>query len=280
MASGEYSQLYIPDNVAEAEAYARCSHLAIGAHQDDLEFMAFHGISSCYQNEAQWFGGIVCTDGSGSARSGQFADFTDEEMCLTRMAEQIEAARIGEYSFLQLLGHPSSHAKDRDQRAQMVEEIEAILLRSQPEIIYTHNPADKHSTHIAVLQASLDAIHKLPPYARPKKLYGCEIWRGLDWLCDEDKIALDVSGHKDLASKLHHCFLSQIEGGKNYGEAVVGRSLANATFYDSHSIDSVDRLWYALDLTPLIDDEGPTLESFIKALLERFQQVVIKGLKK
>ena len=32
--------LYIPDQISAPEAQARTSHLGIGAHQDDLEFMA------------------------------------------------------------------------------------------------------------------------------------------------------------------------------------------------------------------------------------------------
>ena len=61
------ASLTIPDGVVTPEAYARCSHLAIGAHQDDLEFMAFHGINTCYGDEGLWFGGVTCTDGAGSA---------------------------------------------------------------------------------------------------------------------------------------------------------------------------------------------------------------------
>jgi hypothetical protein len=37
--------IFIPDGKPLAEALPRITHLGIGAHQDDLEFMAFHGIS-------------------------------------------------------------------------------------------------------------------------------------------------------------------------------------------------------------------------------------------
>ncbi len=269
---------YIPDGVSEAEAYARCSHLGIGAHQDDLEFMAFHGISICYQDDCQWFGGITCTDGAGSSRAGPYKDFTDDQMKAVRSDEQKEAALIGNYSFCEQLRMSSLEIKSEPPSQSLVDQLEHILLRSQPEVVYTHNPADKHATHVAITAAALTAIRKLPPYSRPKKLFGCEVWRGLDWLCDEDKIALDVSGHDDLAERLHACFASQIEGGKNYANAVVGRSIANATFYDAHSVDTVNRLWYAIDLSILIDDEALTLRDFTKALLDRFSNKVLNRL--
>ena len=44
---------------------------------------------------------------------------------------------------------------------------------------------------------------------------------GLDWLADEDKIGLDVSGHPTLA-KAKRLLDPQIAG-KNYSDAVIGR---------------------------------------------------------
>lgn len=271
--------LYIPDSVVAPEAYARCSHLGIGAHQDDLEFMAFHGISSCYEQEALWFGGITCTDGGGSSRAGKYANTTDEAMQRIRAEEQRKAAQLGQYSFMQQLGLPSSVIKDPMQRSQLVDSLEVILLQSHPEVLYTHNPADSHATHVAVFLAVIEAIRRVPPYSRPKKVYGCEVWRDLDWLAPEDKIALDVSGHPELAKQLNACFDSQIAGGKNYGDAVIGRRKANATFFDSHSVDVIDQLWFAMDLTPLSEDESLDLAEFIDSKLQRFSSSVLAKLK-
>lgn len=265
---------FIPDAVPEAEALARTSHLAVGAHQDDLEFMAYHGIASCYESGVRWFGGVTCTDGGGSARAGQYADHTDAQMREIRAEEQRRAAEIGRYSFVDQLGLPSATVKDPGRRTSLVDALEQTLLRSQPEILYTHNPADKHATHVAVCLAAIEAVRRVPPFSRPKKIYGCEVWRDLDWLCDEDKIALDVSPYPDLARQLNACFDSQIAGGKNYGEAVLGRRRANATFHDPHRVDAVDRLWFAMDLTPLAehDDLGP--REFVTAKIDRFRESV------
>src|SRR3954470_19652229 len=66
------ADVFIPDGTALDTALARITHLGIGAHQDDLEFMAFHGIEACYHSDTDWFGGVTCTNGSGSARTGAY----------------------------------------------------------------------------------------------------------------------------------------------------------------------------------------------------------------
>ena len=38
------AEIFIPDRQPVAAALQRVTHLGIGAHQDDLEFLAFHGI--------------------------------------------------------------------------------------------------------------------------------------------------------------------------------------------------------------------------------------------
>ena len=109
---GPQIKLFIPDETDAGDALARCTHLGIGAHQDDLEFMAFHGIAECYDSDEDWFGGITCTNGAGSARSGPYANFSDAEMAAVRIEEQEAAARIGRYSFVAQLGHTSAEIKD------------------------------------------------------------------------------------------------------------------------------------------------------------------------
>jgi LmbE family N-acetylglucosaminyl deacetylase len=265
--------LFIPDNANAAEAQARTSHLGIGAHQSDLESMAFHGIATCYQQEGAWFSGVTCTDGVGSART--LANKTDQELRTIRAEEQRRAAELGQYSYMAQLGLASATIKNPNSRGTLLDQLEQYLLLSQPEVLYTHNPADKHASHVAVFHAVIEALLRVPPYSRPKKVYGCELWRDLDWLEPEDKIALDVSAYPELAQELNDCFASQIAGGKDYEQAVRGRRRANATFYDSHTVDSVNQLWFAMDLTPLIEEDAPELKDFVQAKLERFQISVL-----
>jgi LmbE family N-acetylglucosaminyl deacetylase len=241
--------------------------------------MAFPGIAECFDSENLWFGGITCTDGAGSSRSGKFAAVSDAEMRVIRIAEQRRAAEIGRFSFVAQLGYPSKTLAE-PLRSPLVVELRELFERTKPDVVYTHNPADKHPTHIRVLVAVLAALRELPASDRPQQLLGCEGWRGLDWLEDSSKVVMDVSGRQKLASELNEVFESQIAGGKRYDVAVIGRRHANATFFDAHSVDSVGEACLAIDLTPLIGREPDAVVDFTLKAVDRFRQSVGDELRK
>ena len=108
------AKVFVPDGTPVSEALARTTHLAVSAHQDDIEIMAYDGISRCFGKKDKWFTAVVLTDGSGSPRSGLYQNFTDEQMREIRKHEQKKAAVIGDYSALIILEHPSSNIRDRD----------------------------------------------------------------------------------------------------------------------------------------------------------------------
>ncbi len=261
---------FVPDTAPAPGSVSRTTHLGIGAHQDDLEFMALHGILECFRSRDRWFGGITCVDGAGSARTGPYVDCTDEEMKAIRSEEQKTAATLGQYAFITQLAHPSAVAKNAEQRSLMVDDIETILREARPEVVYTHNPFDKHATHVGVFLAALEALRRLPKTLQPRHVYGCEVWRGLDWLPEQRKVLHDVSAHPNLAAALSGVFDSQITGGKRYDAAVEGRRLANATFLDAYSIDNVERLSYAIDLGSLVNDSHLSPQRFAATILEEF----------
>ena len=269
--------IYIPDGLEEQTAVARTTHLAIAAHQDDIEFMAYAPIAECFGSSGKWFGAVVVTDGAGSPRSGIYADYTDEEMKKVRIVEQKKAAFLGEYSFLALLGHPSKEVK-AGERA-IAEELASLIKRAKPKYLYTHNLADKHETHVATALRVIAALRLLKPEERPEKVFGCEVWRDLDWLCDNEKIYLDCGAHPNLMRALSAVFDSQIAGGKRYDLAAEGRRLANATFSASHACDTYSALNYAMDLTPLMD-ESADIADFITSAIDRFKEQVREGISK
>jgi LmbE family N-acetylglucosaminyl deacetylase len=273
------ADIFIPDGVPVADALARTSHLAVGAHQDDLEFMAFHGIKECFHSESDWFTGVTCTNGSGSARTGDYGGFTDEEMMQVRRDEQRQAAIVGRYSAVLQLDYPSRTARDPGD-THLRDDLVAILAATRPRIVYTHNPADKHDTHIAVVIPLLQAIRKLPREQRPAAVHGCEVWRNLDWMPDAEKVVHDVGGHDNLAAALNGLFDSQIAGGKRYDLGVIGRRHANATFFESHGIDTSDALAFAMDLTPLADDDTLDIVSYVTGFIDRFRADVVEKLQK
>ena len=94
----ESAEIFVPENISAEEALSRTTHMAIGAHQDDLEIMAIDGILGCFQREDRWFTGVVATNGSGSPRDGLYKDYTDDEMRQVRAVEQKKAAILGSYA--------------------------------------------------------------------------------------------------------------------------------------------------------------------------------------
>jgi LmbE family N-acetylglucosaminyl deacetylase len=272
------ADLFVPDGLAPDAALARTTHLAISAHQDDIEIMAYHGIAECFGRKEKWFTGVVATNGAGSPRSGIYGDSTDEEMQKVRLVEQRKAAYVGEYACQIQLGFTSSQVKNPDETA-LVEDIEQILRAARPQFVYLHNLADKHDTHVAVALRSIAALRAVRPDVKPKRVYGCEVWRDLDWLPDESKQALPVSARSNIAAALVGVFDSQVSGGKRYDLATAGRRLAHATYYASHGTDEESALSFAMDLTPLVEDPSLPAADYVLALVDRFRADVEQRLR-
>jgi len=271
------TDLFIPDGAPPEAALARTTHLCIAAHQDDIEIMAYHGIAECFGQKDKWFSGVVATNGAGSPRSGIYGGYTDEEMQKVRLIEQRKAAYVGDYACQIQLGYTSAQVKNVAETG-LIEDLKQILLAMQPEIVYLHNPADKHDTHIGVLLRSIAALRAVHDTVRPKKVYGCDVWRDLDWLPDADKQILPASAKPNIAAALVGVFDSQISGGKRYDLATAGRRLANATYYASHGTDQETALSFAMDLTPLIENSSLSISDYVLTFIESFKKDVQRRL--
>jgi len=273
------AEIFVTDSTSTELALERSTHMAVGAHQDDLEIMAYDGILKCFQSTDNWFLGVVMTDGSGSPRDDLYKSYTDEEMRVVRRKEQKKAAVIGEYSAQVLLDYPSSMVKDPSEKAP-VEDLRHLLEKSRPEVVYTHNPTDKHDTHVGVTLKTIEAIRGMEKNIRPKHLYGCEVWRDLDWMTDQDKTAFDISAHDNLQTALLGVFDSQICGGKRYDLASMGRRRAHATYFATHGVDDTQGIIFAMDLTPLIQEPEINIHVYVMEFIDRFAQDVSMRLKK
>jgi LmbE family N-acetylglucosaminyl deacetylase len=275
----QQAEIFVPDGTPLPEALERTTHMAVAAHPDDIEIMAYDGILKCFQKGDQWFLGVVVTDGAGSPRDKFYADYTDEEMVLTRSLEQKKAAMLGEYAAVALLFYPSAEVKDTGETGPVNDLIE-LLQHAKPSVVYTHTLTDRHDTHVAVALRTIKAIRSLPAENRPQKVLGCEVWRDLDWLIDEDKVVFDVSDHPNLASALLGVFDTQNSGAKRIDQATLGRRASNATYHASHVPDETSALIYATDLTRLIDESDFRTEDHVKALLDHFSNDVMERLKR
>lgn len=248
------------------------THMCIAAHQDDIEIMAFGPISECYDNEEKSFAGVVVTDGAGSPRTGEFADMSDEQMKEVRVSEQRKAADIGKYRAAIQLGFPSRVVKNPNCE-EPENAIYDLLMKIRPEFLYTHNLADKHETHVAVALRTIAAVKRMPEEIRPRVFVALEVWRSLDWVCDEDKVRIDTARYPEVARELLTVHRSQVDGGKRYDNAAIGRRFANATFFASHDTDECVSMNFGLDLMPLVNgSQSPT--EFIDGYIDGFKAEV------
>jgi len=243
--------------------------MGISAHQDDIEIMSYHGVLDCFGQSDKNFMGVTVTNGSGSARDGVYADYTDEDMMRVRRVEQKKAAFVGEYCAQAFLDYTSGQVKD-SANPNVVDDLKKLISAAKPRVIYTHNLADKHDTHVSVALRVIAALRGLPAEAQPEKLLGSEVWRDLDWLRDEDKVPLNVEGHENLAAALLGVFDSQICGGKRYDLATLGRRRAHATYHESHGVDASTGLTFAMDLTPLVKDPSMDPAAYAMKFIDGF----------
>lgn len=267
------SEVYSWDGKEPEVALGRTTHLGVCAHPDDLEILALHGILECFHQRARAFSGVVVTNGAGSARDAEYANYSDDEMRQVRRLEQKKAAHIGEYAAQIFLDHSSAEVKHPG-AAPVVEDLRRVFELCRPEIVYTHSPCDRHDTHVAVALRTLEALRSLPHDLRPKSVIGCEVWGDLDWLPQGRKIQMDVSAHPSLQAALLGVFDSQIAGGKRYDLATAGRRRAHATFSESHAIDRSEGFIFGVDLMPLLSSETLSPMEFVHELTTEFAEEV------
>lgn len=244
--------VFIPDGSSWESAFARVTHLVVAAHADDVELMAWHAVL-----HAQGLAAVIVTGG------GELRD--------TRLQEQKRAASQGNYAAVIWLDHRSTDVKKADYPA-LATDLGAVLSAVRARLVYTHNLADKHDTHVAVAVHTVRALRANP--SSVERVLGCEVWRALDWLQEEDKVTLDVSAAEDRLMPLIGAFDSQIAGGKRYDLAAAGRKRANATFLDSHALDRATAVEYAMDLTPLVRDPTLDIARWTVQFVERFARDV------
>jgi LmbE family N-acetylglucosaminyl deacetylase len=261
--------IFVPDDIEPASALERTTTLSIAAHQDDCEIMAYHAISRCYDANNAWYAAVVLTDGGGSPRSGAYEHFTNEQISVKRSQEQRDAAKIGKYSFVAQLAYSSVDVR-LNKRDAIEDELVLILKATRPDTMFIHNPLDRHETHLGACLRTIGALRRLSPDDRPRKVYGMEVWRSLDWLSDADRITFDTSDHPEVAQNVLAAFESQCTPKKRFDLAALGRRIGNATFQAPRDVDEMGSCTIGMDLTPLITGESIDIVEFALAHVNRF----------
>ncbi len=274
------ADVYVPSGDPADEALQRVTHLCVGAHQDDIEIMAYDGIVDCLEAPGRGFGGVVVTDGVGSPRTGPYSNFGDSEMRRARREEQRMAAKLGQYAIQVQLAHPSAAVKQSREASSVRADLQALFSACRPALIYLHNPLDKHDTHVGVFLRCIEALRAMGPLPGKPRILGCAVWRDLEWMVDGDKIALDSGRRPSLAADLLRVFDSQIAGGKRYDLATVGRRLAHATFDTPHAVDHLHGITWAMELSPLVDHPTTDIADYALGYIERLRNDVAARLKK
>ncbi len=259
-------KIYIPDKQPLGAVYKRNKHLAIVAHADDIEILALKPIA---QKPGGFFG-IVVGDNKGAPIKPDYKNLSPDKIQGIREKEQELAARAGRYSGVAFLRISSRDIKNFQKKREVVDKIFNLIKQMSIETIYTHSLFDNHPTHVAVTQAVISSIKKLPLNKRPKAIYGMEVWGSLEWLPEKYKAAFDVSSSVDLIKKLLAVYKSQYYKGHRYDEAVLGRLRANAIFNKSHKFSGKKALIYGLDLSPLFKKRGLTGEKYLQSIIKDF----------
>jgi LmbE family N-acetylglucosaminyl deacetylase len=272
------ADLFLPGGETLASALATTTHLGLGAHPDDLEIIAFPGICACRDQKKLRFSGVVATDGAGSPRSGSSEKLSPAELVQARRQEQKNAAVLGSYAAILQLAHPSSEIRGPG-RSALSADLLQILQAAKPKVLYLHNPADRHETHLAVLLASLDALRQLPPADQPAEIYGCEVWGDLDWAPANQVVRLPCPAPPDFGPSLIRAFRTQVDG-KRYDLAAAGRRHAQATFADAYTPDQAEEVVLALDLKPLVKNPKLTLAEFVASLTGEFQKQTLERIRR
>jgi LmbE family N-acetylglucosaminyl deacetylase len=254
------------DHVSYEDMISRSTHIGIAAHHDDLEIMAFHAISQCFESQDLSFLGIILTDGANSPRTNEYRNTRNSEMIELRKKEQIEACRRGKYGGIIFLNLTSDQVKKNDPRLR--QNLKQIVRLAKPLEIILHNPFDFHPTHRASFFYTLETLESFQPSIEKSTIIASEVWGSLEWLPKQYRIIMDTSGSKNLAHDLLSCFSSQIQGGKNYLEATLGRRISNATFHHFDATDERYSMNFGLNMNLYFKAHPQKIKDFLEDILE------------
>lgn len=274
------SEIFIPDGAELDVALQRSTMMVVAAHQDDIEQLAMHGIVKGLEEGGYRLFGVVASDGAGDRHTGSYTDLSYAELMEVRDREQRRAAVVGRYSAVAMLNHTSPEIKDKSS-THVDEDLVALLEAVRPQSVYMHNPFDRNDTHIALFIRTIEALRTAASHGFvPKHVYGCEAWRGLDWLIHHDSIHLPVNDEAGIGERLIQIYRSQFNDRKYYDLAARGRRIANATRHESHTIEMDEEVVLAVDLLPLVLDATLEPETFARRIIERFETDVRERLKR
>ena len=186
--------------------------IAIGAHLDDIEIGAGGALSKLV-TEGDEVKMLVMSESS-------FADF-DGHVLRTRdeaFEEGHKAAEILGTKDIEILDFPN---KDIPYNSVIVEVIDSVLTRFNPDIIFTHSPYDTHQDHRNTALASISAAR----YFNNVLFYEPFHPAGKSYMPYRPQVYFDISETLEKKIAMLEAHRSQrVRYGDNWIKAIIGRA--------------------------------------------------------
>lgn len=241
-------------------------YLCICADAGDTEIMAIDGIQRGYRAKKYTFATVITSDGLSLERAGKLAKATDRKVNTTKNREQKAAAEIGRYNSVYFLSHKTDEILDQENE-DIVNEYLEIIKELKPRIIYTHSILDRDPTHVSVAVKVINALRKLRKGQMPAVLYGCEMWRDLDWVDPSKVISFDVSHNIRLQKQLINVHQSQ-NASRDFINATIGRRYVNATYSRSEKKKDAKLTARAINMTTLLRRKEYPIKRFAMSFVD------------
>ncbi len=237
----------------------------IGTHADDGVLLGFPAIWDGFLDQNLSVRSVVVTDGAGAPQRANGGRVRSKNLLrLTRRLEEIKVGTLARYAGVTFLDYSSATVKDSASTEPTLA-LYDTLLQCVPAEVWTHSPLDEHESHRAVLERVVQAIQMLPFESRPKLRAG-EVWCSHAGIAKPWKVRFDVSDGLWLARRLLRQYRSQLEA-RWYDRGAIARWIGNATFEESHEVQTAHAVVFALDLTRLIDKHPLTIPEYVREVV-------------
>ena len=249
------------------EVLPKCDSIHIGAHQDDAEIGGgiFHP-----DVDLSLAAVVVVTDGAGVPVPDDLKDtIKPEQIPGVRCDEQLLAGEICGCRAVACLNLPSKLAKVYDPDGPAAVTIRKMLQVKPFKLVATHNPFDRHATHVGVGVHVINELRKLAPDKLPTRAIGIEVWGSLDTFPASGLQIVPIQASIELQLAAISAF--QIANkGKNYPWAAVGRRLQNVTMAESHSVDPAGAVTacHFWDLLPMVQSSDSPYAHASRTMLQ------------
>ena len=136
-------------------------------HPDDLEILAWPAIRDVLRSRRPLVRRRRGHRRGGAPRAGPLRRALGRRDARDAAGGAEEGGRVGEYGVVVLLDYTSAAVKTPDARGASFASSWPLLARRARHVVYTHNLADRHDTHVATALAAIEACRALPAEERP-----------------------------------------------------------------------------------------------------------------